>query len=69
MEQADGQRFDPMLLDQLVDEQALLVEAKKTGLDKDPDVQRTVRMAEDRALASALSQSAILQFSVQMHMT
>jgi peptidyl-prolyl cis-trans isomerase C len=48
------QQLFPMLLDQLVDEQALLVEAKKTGLDKDPDVQRTVRMAEDRALASAL---------------
>lgn len=44
----------PMLLDQLVDAQALLVEAKKTGLDKDPAVQRTVRMAEERTLASAL---------------
>jgi peptidyl-prolyl cis-trans isomerase C len=48
------QQLYPMLIDQLVDEQALLVEAKKTGLDKDPDVQRTVRMAEERALASAL---------------
>jgi peptidyl-prolyl cis-trans isomerase C len=44
----------PMVLDQLVDEQALVAEAKKTGLDKDPDVARTVRMAEDRALATAL---------------
>jgi peptidyl-prolyl cis-trans isomerase C len=48
------QQLYPMLLDQLVDEQALVAEAKKTGLDKDPDVQRTVRMAEERALASAL---------------
>ena len=48
------QQLYPMLLDQLVDEQALLVEAKKTGLDKDPDVARSVKMAEDRALASAL---------------
>jgi peptidyl-prolyl cis-trans isomerase C len=48
------QQLYPMLLDQLVDEQALVAEAKKTGLDKDPDVQRTVRMAQDRALASAL---------------
>jgi peptidyl-prolyl cis-trans isomerase C len=48
------QQLFPMVLDQLVDEQALVTEAKKTGLDKDPDVQRTVRMAEDRALASAL---------------
>ncbi len=32
-----------MLLDQLVDAQALLVEAQKTGLDKEPDVQRACR--------------------------
>jgi peptidyl-prolyl cis-trans isomerase C len=44
----------PMLVDQLVDEQALVAEARKTGVDKDPTVQRTVQMAEDRALASAL---------------
>lgn len=48
------QQLYPMLLEQLVDAQALVVEAKKTGLDKDPDVQRTMRMTEDRALASAL---------------
>jgi peptidyl-prolyl cis-trans isomerase C len=48
------QQLYPMLLEQLVDAQALLVEAKKIDLEKDPDVQRSVRMAEDRALASAL---------------
>ncbi|MGD0107577.1 MAG: peptidylprolyl isomerase [Rhodopila sp.] len=48
------QQLYPLLLDQLVDAQALLVEAKKTGLDKDPEVQRTMRMAEDRTLASAM---------------
>jgi peptidyl-prolyl cis-trans isomerase C len=48
------QQLLPIVLDQLVDEQALVAEAKKTGLDKDPDVQRSVRMAQDRALASAL---------------
>jgi peptidyl-prolyl cis-trans isomerase C len=48
------QQLYPMLLDQLVDAQALLVAAKKTGLDKDPDVQHSMQMAEDRALASAL---------------
>jgi peptidyl-prolyl cis-trans isomerase C len=48
------QQLYPMLLDQLVDAQALLLEAKKVGLDKDPDVQRSMRMAEDRTLASAL---------------
>jgi peptidyl-prolyl cis-trans isomerase C len=48
------QQLYPLLLDQLVDAQALLVEAKKTGLDKDPEVQRAMKMAEDRTLASAL---------------
>lgn len=48
------QQLYPLLLDQLVDAQALVDEAKKTGLDKDPDVQRTMRMAEERALASAM---------------
>lgn len=48
------QQLYPMLLDQLVDEQALVAEAKKTGLDKDPGVARSVQMAEDRALASGL---------------
>jgi len=48
------QQLYPMLLDQLVDAQALLLQAKKVGLDKDPEVQRSMRMAEDRTLASAL---------------
>jgi peptidyl-prolyl cis-trans isomerase C len=48
------QQLYPMLLDQLIDAQALLIEARKTGLDKDPEVQRTMQMAQDRALASAL---------------
>jgi peptidyl-prolyl cis-trans isomerase C len=48
------QQLYPLLLDQLVDAQALLVEAKKTGLDKDPEVQRSMQMAGDRTLASAL---------------
>jgi peptidyl-prolyl cis-trans isomerase C len=48
------QQLYPLLLEQLVDEQALLVEARKDGADKDPDIQRAVRMAEDRTLATAL---------------
>jgi peptidyl-prolyl cis-trans isomerase C len=44
----------PMLLEQLIDAQALLTEARKTGLDNDPDVQRTVRLAQERALESAM---------------
>src|ERR1700735_1898925 len=48
------QQLYPMLLDQLVDAQALLIEAKKTGLDKEPDVQRSMQMAQDRELESSL---------------
>jgi peptidyl-prolyl cis-trans isomerase C len=48
------QQLYPMLLDQLIDAQALLVEAKKTGLDKDPEVQRTMQFAQDRALETSL---------------
>lgn len=44
----------PMLLEQLIDAQALLAEAKKIGLDKDPEVQHMVQMAQERALESAL---------------
>ena len=47
------QQLYPMLLDQLIDAQALLVEAKKSDLDKDPAVERTMRMAQERALESA----------------
>ena len=55
------QQLYPLLLDQLVDAQALLVEAKKTGLDKDPNVQRSVQMAEDRTLASAVLNKQVQQ--------
>jgi peptidyl-prolyl cis-trans isomerase C len=52
--QMPPQQLYPLVLDQLVDAQALLVEARKIGLDKDPDVQRSMQMAEDRTLASAM---------------
>jgi peptidyl-prolyl cis-trans isomerase C len=52
--QMPPQQLYPLLLDQLVDAKALLLEAKKTGLDKDPDVARSVQMAEDRTLATAM---------------
>ena len=44
----------PMLLDQVIDGQALLIEARKSGLDKDPVVSRQMTDASDRALQSAL---------------
>jgi peptidyl-prolyl cis-trans isomerase C len=43
----------------LIDAQALLVEAKKTELDKDPEVQRGMLMAADRALESSLLNKAV----------
>jgi len=47
------QQVYPLLLDQLIDAQALLVKAQQTGLDKDPDVQRVIKAAQERALESA----------------
>jgi peptidyl-prolyl cis-trans isomerase C len=44
----------PMLVDQLVDRQALVDEARKVGLDKDPSVQKQMAAASDRALQTAL---------------
>ena len=43
-----------MLLDQMIDARALVSEAHKTGLDKDPTVQRQIAAAEDRALQTAV---------------
>jgi peptidyl-prolyl cis-trans isomerase C len=44
----------PMLMDQLIDRQALVDEARKVGLDKDPAVQKQMTAASDRALQAAL---------------
>jgi peptidyl-prolyl cis-trans isomerase C len=49
-----AQTLYPMLLDQLIDGRALVAEARKSGLDKDPAVQRLVVAAEDRALQTAM---------------
>ena len=48
------QQLYPMLLDQLIDAQALLVQARKTDLEKDPVVQHAMQMAQERTLESAL---------------
>jgi peptidyl-prolyl cis-trans isomerase C len=49
-----AQTLYPMLLDQLIDGRALIAAARKSGLDKDPTVQRQVTAAEDRALQTAV---------------
>jgi peptidyl-prolyl cis-trans isomerase C len=48
------QTLYPMLLDQLIDGRALIAEARKTGLDHDPAVQRQVAAAQERALQTAV---------------
>ncbi len=44
----------PMLLDQLIDRQAVVIEAKKEGLDKTPEVQEQLQHAEDTTLQNAM---------------
>lgn len=48
------QMLFPMLLDQLIDGRALVIQAEKDGLNKDPAVARQMAMASDHALQSAL---------------
>lgn len=48
------QTLYPMILDQLIDGRALVAEAHKDGMDKDPQVQKQVKAAEERALQSAI---------------
>jgi peptidyl-prolyl cis-trans isomerase C len=49
----------PMVLDQLIDRKALVLEAKKEGLDKDPAVQRELASADERVLQTALLQKEV----------
>ncbi|MBN8926111.1 MAG: peptidylprolyl isomerase, partial [Rhodospirillales bacterium] len=49
----------PLLLQQLIDGRALVAEAQKQGLDKEPEVQRKVKAAEDQALQTALLQKDV----------
>ena len=44
----------PMLLDQVIDREALVIAARKQGLDKDSKVQEQMRLADDRVLQNAL---------------
>ncbi|MGE0226462.1 MAG: peptidylprolyl isomerase [Acetobacteraceae bacterium] len=53
------QTIYPLLLDQIIGGRALVAEAKKSGADKDPEVQRQVKQAADRALENALLQREV----------
>jgi peptidyl-prolyl cis-trans isomerase C len=44
----------PMLLDQMVDREALVIQAKKLGLEKDPAVQHAIERATDQVLQNAV---------------
>jgi peptidyl-prolyl cis-trans isomerase C len=48
------QQLYPLLLEQLIDARALLIQAQRIGLDKDPEVQKVVQMAQEHALETAL---------------
>lgn len=49
----------PLLVDQLVDREAMAIAARKEGLDKDPATQRQIRLAEEAALQNALIQRQV----------
>ncbi len=53
------QALYPMVLDQVIDGHALVAEARRTGLDKEPAVQRQVHEAENRALETVVLHKAI----------
>src|SRR4051812_533777 len=52
--QMPPQQLYPLLVEQLIDARALLIQAQRIGLDKDPEVQKVVQMAQDHALETAL---------------
>lgn len=49
----------PLLVDQLVDREAMVIAARKEGLDKDPTIQRQIRLAESATLQNALIQREV----------
>lgn len=49
----------PMLLDQLIDRHAIVLAARKQGLDRDPLVQKQIARATDSVLQNALLSRAI----------
>ncbi len=53
------QMLFPMLLDQMIDREALTIAARKQGLENDPAVATQMRLAEDRVLQNALLQKEV----------
>lgn len=54
LRRAPPQTLYPLLLDQMISQQAVLNAARRQGLDKDPQVQARIRRAEERELQQAL---------------
>ena len=59
-QQVPPQVLFPKLIDQLVSRRALLIQAKKQGLDKDPAVQKQMQAAADQVLQGIALQRAVL---------
>lgn len=53
------QTLYPLVLNKIVDSMALAAEARRTGIDKDPEVQHRVAEAEQQALATALLEKGV----------
>jgi peptidyl-prolyl cis-trans isomerase C len=59
LQQAPPQELYPVLLNRLVDERALLVKARTSGIAKNPAVDKAMHEAADRALESAYLRSEV----------
>ncbi len=59
-QQVPPQQLFPKLIDSLISRRALLVQARKQGLDHDPAVQKQMQAAADEILESAALRRAVL---------
>jgi peptidyl-prolyl cis-trans isomerase C len=64
LQNAPPQQLYPVLLNRLIEERALLVQARKTDIAKQKDVQAAVKHAENRVL-----ETAYLRAQVEPHLT
>lgn len=72
MQNTPPQQLYPAVLEHLINERALVADARRTGLDKDPAVQRQIAEAVARATAAATNQvleTALLQKQIDATVT
>jgi peptidyl-prolyl cis-trans isomerase C len=60
MQQIPPEQLAGRLLENLISEKALLLQAKKEGLDRDPKVAKQIQASTDQILASAALRNAVL---------